>query len=522
MTNPATVVAEEILNGLLDDVLWRMKPTATVSKDTHTRLKGTLNSDTLYHAVATARALRGHEDRSRSQLRELASNFYKRVYPRYEHGADPTKEFYKKVHAEPPATRARMNALFPLQGDPPFIRGLHSQRPWTDEDGVKKAPPPTPHEYGLERAFSAMQQARRRDRCCDLQWNPDIKTWWPDWRDPKTAPKGMKVKPGQRMPEYLEWYAAQARDPLNFGTLYDLEALACKLPEKLGFLVHFEDDDKQIRAIGVGPAPKDGEEPYPLMWSGDDRCLFWAVAPKQQRVEAQAVADRMVPPYNFKDWKGSDLFRREITRSAFRDAIEAFADADVEPTATRLAERFGTTEARVRLMREQLKHDGLGYYDACEEEERHRVTRKLNLVRTRHAAVSVGFRVYDPTIWTRSPEEIEEAYGKKRKGIPGSMQRTREEYMEGRDEPSIHAPFKKHKMRARDVWDVSVTVGTALGRIPLVGELCPALAKVEGAVDVDARATAVLFDSMQAYLRETNRLPLNSFSFGAVGIESGE
>ncbi len=479
-TPPDTAdIVTEILNFLVDKVVWRTEPPIRIQKETHARIKVTQNSDSLYHTVATVLALNGREGLSRAQLRDKAADFFAYAY----------SPGGGSVDAVSPEMRRRLDELFPLQGESPLVRGLFSQRPWDGECGGKKAPPPTPYEYGLERAFHEMQLERRRAGMVTLE-------------------RGSKS--GPRMAELLKWYATQAQNPRSFGTLYDLEALAWML--KSSFVVYFDDANKQLRSMGVGPVPAKGDSPYELMWSGDDRCLFCPVVPTAQRGDAQAVADRMEPPYNFTDWKGVDFFRREITRSDFQSAVETFARAGVEPTAARLAERFRTVEERTRPMLEALENDGASGHDLEEEDRRERAVRQVHHTKTQYVAVSVSFKVYDPEIWHRPIDQIIDAYGKKRKGIPGKAERMRVAFIDGRDDPPLDAPFKKYRVEPSDVRNAIVAEGCKRGRRPLAEELAPRLAAIKDSVGIDASAAAVLVDATQGHSREQGEvLLLNSF-----------
>ena len=164
--------AECVVRGLvleLVDEMLHLRPRA-LQKKTDATVKVTKTADNIYHAVASARAMRGRVDLSRRELRALAV-FTMRKHAKH----DKTWGAWQKEQMTPsPELKGILRQLFATTDNgvmPRFVAELTADRA-RDEDG--RVPPPTSlRGHGMPRAFSRIQELRRSQRLPDLRFQPD-------------------------------------------------------------------------------------------------------------------------------------------------------------------------------------------------------------------------------------------------------------------------------------------------------------------------------------------------------------
>lgn len=447
----ASVAVADLVNELVERAMWAVPPPVAIRASTHKQVGAvTRNADSLPHAMAVVRALRGHKNLDRRQLRQLASSFFRLPYFRYSDWPKESRSLLQRAYKPTGAMADRMTALFPLHTKPPFVQQLLRSRP-ADEFG-NKLPVTDLYEYGMDRAYQQMQAKRRERKLADLRWLEDAKQWWPAHRDQYKAPKGVKY--GQRLPEFLEWYAEQSEDPRNFLTLYDLEAMVWRLPEKPSLILYYREAGK-VKAMTMGPPPLGGAMPYELMWSGDDSMQFVPIVPTDDLARANALSKEFGPQHRCRDLVGPDMFRTNVLRNHVARAEEALRDAGFDVTPERLADELGVSPETAAAMQTQIECEDHKDVDDDRERALFKGAKERKRQRTAHLAVSLKFR-----------------------SIVDGRRKTvyhRVAYVPGKDEAPLRRPFEKAGLEPRAFKECLETLQTRLGRRALVGELASEL-----------------------------------------------
>lgn len=445
----AAAVAREIVAELVDEVLWTGPQQVRIRASTHKKVEAvTRNADSLPHAMAVVRALNGHQDLTRIQLRQLACSFYRRPFYRYSEWPKGQRQHLRKALVPVGRLRRRLQELF-LQGvhsKPPFVQQLLRTRA-TNALGNRE-PVGSPYECGMERAYTQMQRMRAKRGWPPLRWVEDPQKWWPAHRDQARAPED--TVPGERLPEYLEWYAEQLEEPHNFMTLYDLEAMVLMLPEKPSVILYTPHGGR-MTAMTFGPPPKRGVRPYELVWSGDDAVQFAPVVLSADVERATILAKQCVPPCGCRDLTGPDRFRSGMLRSHVGYAEAALRDAGLEPTAELMGVELGVAAEVAAAMQQQIRCEDFRSYDLEHEQRQLAGARKRKRDRTAHAVVGVKLRCM---VSGRRTEL-----------------RHRVEYLGSRDEAPLDAPFERTGRTMSDFRRLIDALGKRLHRPPLVNEV---------------------------------------------------
>lgn len=494
-------IATSILNDMVAEVLWYQGADVNGNaRKTHTRVEVTHTPDNLFHAVATLRALQGRVDLTREQLRTEAAQWFGRVCPR-------------PSNRKQPALRGRelqrLRRLFPFNTKAPFVEHLTCRRPMDSETG-EKPHPTSPWGYGMERAARELQRARTRARRPRLEWLRDAHLreymhddQWDKWRatGSTTRPKGKRF--GARMPEYVYWFGERLLDQRSFGTLYDLEALAWQLPEATGFLLYYMGSDKTMHTLSVGPAPPPGGRPYEMLWSGNDKMLFWPMVALRDKTAAQAAADALPAPAGTIDWRGNDMFKKLcIARQTFDDVRSVAEAAQGAPaTDAQMAERLAISAFDAALLRQQRNSEHMDGEEMKEAFIRQRLDRKRTKERTRYTAVSVAMSI-DNCKNCKQP----------------LVKRHRREYVQGRDETRDERGEDVLALINLSAWEmarVATQLGDVLTRLPTAAELSAHLG-------VEERLAGRAFDQAQEELRTSGDLHLESYEFEWCSTEPGQ
>lgn len=474
----AAAVAGDLVTEMVEEALWAVPQEVRIRASTHKKVEAvTRNADSLPHAMAVVRALHGRQDLNRRQLRQLACSFYRLPFYRYSEWPKEEQQYLRQVLAPKGLLRHRLQELF-VQGvhtKPPFVQQLLRTRA-TNKLGNRE-PVGSPYECGMERAYRQMQNMRAQRLRPPLRWVEDPRQWWPAHRDQAKAPKG--TVPGERIPEYLEWYAEQLDEPRNFMTLYDLEAMVLMLPEKPS-LILYTPRGGRMTAMTFGPPPKRGVAPYELVWSGDDSVQFAPIVLSADLKRATALAKQFVPQYGCRDLTGPDRFRSGMLRSHVGHAETALRDAGFEPTAERLGMELGVTAEVAAAMRTQIECEDFRDYDLDHECRQLAGVRQRKRERTAHAAVSVKLRCM---VSGRRTEL-----------------RHRVAHRSGRDEAALDSPFARTGRTMLEFRKQMDELGERLQRPPLVHEVATEIRE-------DIKTARALF---LAFLEE---VPYTGFEF---------
>lgn len=444
----AVAVAAELVADVVEAALWAAPQPVRIGRSTHKKVEAiTRNAESLPHAMAVVRAMHGRQDLDRRQLRRLASSFYRRPFFRCDELPEQQQQHVRDVLCPKGLLRRRLHELFLAHPKPLFVQQLLRQRP-IDEMG-RRAPVGSPSECGMERAYAQTQRMRAQRGLRPLRWVEDKRQWWPSHRDQSKMPEG-KVA-GERLPEYLEWYAEQVEQPHNFMTVYDLEAMVLMLPERPSLILYTPPSRAggRMTATTFGPPPRRGVPPYELVWSGDDSVQFAPVALLKDLHWATRLAERLAPRQ--RCLTGPDLFRSGMLRSHVSHAESALRDARLEPTAERLAEELGVTAEVAAAMLVQIECEDFGSYDL--DGERRQLVGQRRRKRERTALDAVGLKLACVANGRRT--EL----------------RHRVERRAGRDEAPLDSPFER---TGRTMVDFALQIdalGARLQRPPLVAEV---------------------------------------------------
>lgn len=448
----AVAVAAELVADLVEAALWAAPQPVRIDRSTHKKVEAiTRNAESLPHAMEVVRAMHGRQDLDRRQLRRLASSFYRRLFFQCffrRDELDEAQQQYVRDTLRPKGLlRRRLGELFMTDEKPLFVQQLLRKRP-IDEMG-RRARVDNPSECGMERAYVQMQRMRAQRGLPPLRWVEDKRQWWPSHCDQSKMPKG-KVA-GERLPEYLEWYAEQVEQPHNFMTLYDLEAMVLMLPERPSVILYTPSSraGDRMTATTFGPPPQRGVQPYELLWSGDDRMQFAPVALLQDLHWANRLAERLAPQQ--RCLTGKDLFREGMLRSHVSHAESALRDARLEPTAERLAEELGVTAEVAAAMLVQIECEDFGSYDLDDERRQLVGQRKLKRKRTAFGVVTLKLKCVAKGRCTKLCHRVERRAG--------------------RDEAPLDAPFERTGRTMVDFALQMDALGARLQRPPLVAEV---------------------------------------------------
>lgn len=466
----AVAVVAELVTDLVEAALWAAPQPVCIGSSTHKKVEGiTRNAESLPHAMAVVRAMHGRQDLDRQKLRRLASSFYRRPFFRCDELPEKQQQYVRNVLCPKGLLRRRLHQLFLEHRKPPFVQQLLRKRPF-DEFG-RRAAVHSPNECGMERAYTQMQRMRAQRGLRPLRWVDDERN--PSRRDHPKTPKGKAA--GERLPEYLEWYAEQVEQPYNFMTLYDLEAMVLMLPERPSLILYTPSSRAggRMTAMTFGPPPQRGVPPYELVWSGDDSVQFAPIVLMKDLRWATRLAERLAPRQ--RCLTGPDLFRSGMLRSHVSHAESALRDAGLAPTAERLAKELGVVAEVAAAMLLQIEREDFGRYDLDSEQRQLAGQRKRKRERTAFGAVGLKLRCI--------------VNGRR------TALRHRVERRDGRDEASMDAPFERTGRTMVDFARQMDVLGARLQRPPLVEEVA---AEIGEGVDT-ARALFLAFMEENPY-----------------------
>jgi len=457
----AQAVAAGVLGDLIEETMFRYIAPELDAKRC-AKVEVTRTCDNFYHAMAVARHLRNTPEyqkqhpqwRTREHLRLVATAW---IEHRFE---DPKLKKMAPHYYDVPTNEKRARNTMFMAGTakgviPGFVHQLHKERQW--KEGLNTPSNfETPFEYGMPRALEAMQDWRRKCGKPDVRWVDDYSKYYPEQGPEYKRPKDWVY--GHRMVDYVDTYVGCQRQKRTWATLYDVEALAWNLPERIPIALHYQHKDTgKVMTLMLGP-PRNDVVPYALQWSGDDSMRFWPIIQPHEMAQRAAIeefAKTGTPPaYKMTDWIGKDYFaKHNVTRQkliAARSALQQkqrmdagvarFANDDTVADPQELSEWLGVTPEQLEQLEKQAAAEDYGYYDLNtlrkeQEEKRDKMQEKRKF-----GAVTISMRVDNPNDWSMRQWETPIAKNKKQKHYH-----------------RINPNFRRHTTRhdpAKDKWEV--------------------------------------------------------------------
>lgn len=446
---PAEIVGD-LLDEFVTNALFRCDLPQLSTRMGDCKVSVTMTPDSFYHAMAVARGVRGHEPMSRSHIRNTSLRWLgKREYATdcLLEGVLTRAEHRHLVHELLPGS-AEPFARTGESAPPRFVKYLHG----TDDSEATQHK--SPYEIGMRRALRAMQEKRSECHLPYLRYQTDNSKYYPENRPLHKRPYNAEY--GQRMEEYMAFFVKSQNEVRKHPTLYEVDAAAWALPERTPILLYYQDKQKKIKHLLLGP-PRCDVEPYRFMWSGNDDMRFWPVVKEPQKELARRLVDEYkceLPDIVGRDeFEATGVWREQLcyaeetlaqqhSRTADDDALAEWLDVPAD-TARKLRAQLAVEQQWAIVGTHQARRD------------KRWAERDAKRDASQYKSISVKMRVDNPSQWH----------------MGGAVRKHTRRHNPSVDAPIFEDPFAMLNIDKSKFWEFAVACREKQNRNPTPEEV---------------------------------------------------